>query len=67
MLLKTNSISHLTLTKSLLSYPHVDHDPLHDPSDAKEDGEEPVRPETAFTRDQAQNIANVFTPVKHPG
>lgn len=45
------------LTKRLSSYPHVDHNPLHDASDAKEDGKEPVCPETTFTRDKAEEIS----------
>lgn len=41
---KGKPIRHFKLTKSLSSYPHVDHDPLHDASDAKKDRKEPVCP-----------------------
>lgn len=47
-----NTIDPFTLTKGLFSYPHVDHDPLHDTSNAEEDREEPVYPEAAFARDK---------------
>lgn len=49
-----------------MSDPHVDHDPLHDAPDAEKDRQEPVRPEAAFTRDQVQEVGNVFTRVRHP-
>lgn len=48
------------LTKSLFSYPHVDHNPLHDSSDAKEDGKEPINPQRTFTGDETQKITNVL-------
>lgn len=41
------------LTKGLFSYPHVDHNPLHDSPDAKENGEKPVNPQTTFAGDKA--------------
>lgn len=66
-MLEPNTIGHFTLTKCLSSYPHVDHYPLHDTTDAKKDGEEPVHAEATFARDKAQNIAYVFTLIKHPG
>lgn len=60
--------SAVDIVESLLSYPDVDHDPLHDASDAKEDGKKPVRPKTPFARDKAQYISDVIvTSVKHPG
>lgn len=65
-MLEQNTCCHFTLTKSLFSDPHVDHDPLHDASDAKKDGKKSVHPET-FTRDEAQEMAFVFTPLKHAG
>lgn len=66
-MLERNTICHFTLTKCLSSHPHVDHNPLHDTSNAKKDGKEPVHAETTFARDKAQNTAYVFTPIKHPG
>lgn len=66
-MLEQNTISRFKLTKCLFSYPHVDHYPLHDPSNAKKDGKEPVHAEATFARDQAQNIADVFTLMEHPG
>lgn len=46
--------SSVHIIKCLFSYPDVDHDPLHDASDAKKDRKEPVRPKTTFTWDKAQ-------------
>lgn len=57
----------VTLTESFSSDPHVDHDPLHDASDTEEHGEEPVRPETTFARHKAQEVSDVWTPLKHAG
>lgn len=65
-MLEHNTCCHFTLTKSLFSDPHVDHDPLHDASDAKKDGKKSVHPET-FTREKAQEMEFVFTPLKHAG
>lgn len=59
--------SSVDIIESFLSYPHVDHDPLHDASDAKEDGQKPVRPKMTFPRHKAQDILQSFTPLKHPG
>lgn len=42
------------LTKCFLSDSHVDHDPLHDAADAKEDREESVYAEATFPRNKAQ-------------
>lgn len=55
------------LTKSLSSYPHVDHNPLHDSPDAKEDGEKPVNPQRTFPGDETQKITNVLIFKKHHG
>lgn len=50
-------LSSVHIIKSFFSYPDVDHDPLHDASDAKKHRKEPVRPKTTFTRDKIQKIA----------
>lgn len=53
------------LTESLLSYPHIDHDPLHDSSNAEKDRKEPVRSQAPFTRDDFQQTSDGFTTIKH--
>lgn len=53
------------LTEGLPSHPHVDHDPLHHASYAEEHGQEPVVPQTAFTRHQTEDIRNVDLLHKH--
>lgn len=44
------------LTERLFSDPDVDHDPLHDSSNAEEDREKPVCPQATFTRDKVEQI-----------
>lgn len=67
LVLPLGFFSPVDIVKGLSPDPHVDHDPLHDASDAEEDGKEPVRPELTFPGDEAQEVPQVFTPVQHVG
>lgn len=43
-------LSSVDVIKCFSSYSHVNHDPFHNTPDTKEQGQEPVRPKSSFSR-----------------